>query len=104
MCYPMLTTLLRGVAQLESLNLRIKIMKQMKLWTLAAILTLCGTMNALAQIDPQVTEIMWKCEKVMSNPAGLEMTMTVIKIKFGVSDDIFKFDPKNYPNAVIIRK
>ena len=104
MCYPMLTILLSGVAQLESLNLRIKIMKQMKLWTLAAILTLCGTMNALAQIDPQVTEIMRKCEKVMSNPAGLEMTMTVIKIKFGVSDDIFKFDPKNYPNAVIIRK
>ena len=100
----MLTILLSGVAQLESLNLRIKIMKQMKLWTLAAILTLCGTMNALAQIDPQVTEIMRKCEKVMSNPAGLEMTMTVIKIKFGVSDDIFKFDPKNYPNAIIVRK
>ena len=44
---------------------------------LAAILTICGTMSALAQIDPQVTEIMRKCEKVMSNPAGLEMTMTV---------------------------
>ena len=34
---------------------------------LAAILTLCGTMSALAQIDPQVTGIMRKCEKVMSN-------------------------------------
>lgn len=44
---------------------------------LVAILTLCGTMSALAQIDPQVTEIMRKCEKVMSNPAGVEMTMTV---------------------------
>ena len=52
-------------------------MRQMKLWMIAAILTLCGTMNALAQIDPQVTEIMRKCEKVMSNPAGLEMTMTI---------------------------
>ena len=52
-------------------------MKQTRLWMLAAILTLCGTMSALAQIDPQVTEIMRKCEKVMSNPAGLEMTMTV---------------------------
>jgi len=52
-------------------------MRQMKQWMLAAILTLCGTMSALAQIDPQVTEIMRKCEKVMSNPAGLEMTMTV---------------------------
>jgi len=30
--------------------------------------------------------------------------MTVTKIKFGVSDDIFKFDPKKYPNAVIVRK
>ena len=44
---------------------------------LAAILILCGTMSALAQIDPRVTEIMRKCEKVMSNPAGLEMTMTM---------------------------
>ena len=52
-------------------------MKQIRLWMLAAILTLCGTMSALAQIDPQVTEIMRKCEKVMSNPAGLEMTMTM---------------------------
>ena len=52
-------------------------MKQIRLWMLAAILILCGTMSALAQIDPQVTEIMRKCEKVMSNPAGLEMTMTM---------------------------
>ena len=43
---------------------------------LAATLV-CGTMTALAQIDPQVTEIMRKCEKVMSNPAGLEMTMSI---------------------------
>ena len=52
-------------------------MKQTRLWMLAVILTLCGTMTALAQIDPQVTEIMRKCEKVMSNPAGLEMTMSI---------------------------
>ena len=43
---------------------------------LAATLV-CGAMTALAQIDPQVTEIMRKCEKVMSNPAGLEMTMSI---------------------------
>ena len=49
----------------------------MKHWILAAILMLCGTMSALAQIDPRATEIMRKCEEVMSNPAGLEMTMTV---------------------------
>ena len=48
-----------------------------KYFVLAAILTLCGTMSALAQIDPQVTEIMRKCEKVMSDPAGLEMTMSI---------------------------
>ena len=51
-------------------------MKQIRLWMLAATLV-CGTMTALAQIDPQVTEIMRKCEKVMSNPAGLEMTMSI---------------------------
>ena len=44
---------------------------------MAAILMICGTMSAQAQIDPQVTEIMRKCENVMSNPAGLEMTMTI---------------------------
>lgn len=52
-------------------------MQMRKYFVLAAILTLCGTMSALAQIDPQVTEIMRKCEKVMSNPAGLEMTMSI---------------------------
>ena len=52
-------------------------MKQTRILMLAAILTICGTMTALAQIDPQVTEIMRKCEKVMSNPAGLEMTMSI---------------------------
>ncbi|MBP3821796.1 MAG: hypothetical protein J6I36_00040 [Bacteroidaceae bacterium] len=52
-------------------------MKQTRILMLAVILTLCGTMTALAQIDPQVTEIMRKCEKVMSNPAGLEMTMSI---------------------------
>ena len=44
---------------------------------MAAIMMICGSMSAQAQIDPQATEIMRKCEKVMSNPAGLEMTMTV---------------------------
>ena len=44
---------------------------------MAAILMICGSMSAQAQIDPQATEIMRKCENVMSNPAGMEMTMTV---------------------------
>ena len=32
------------------------------------------------------------------------MTVTVTRIKIGVSDDVFKFDPKKYPNAVVVRK
>lgn len=52
-------------------------MNRKKQWILAAILTLCGAKGTWAQIDPQVTEIMRKCEKVMSNPAGLEMTMSI---------------------------
>ena len=35
---------------------------------------------------------------------GVSMTMRVTKIKFGVSDDVFKLDLKKYPNAVIVRK
>ena len=52
-------------------------MRKVFSWMITCILTFCGTISALAQIDPQVTEIMRKCENVMSNPAGLEMTMTV---------------------------
>jgi hypothetical protein len=32
------------------------------------------------------------------------MKMTVTKIKLGVSDNLFVFDPKKYPNAVVVRK
>ena len=32
------------------------------------------------------------------------MKMTVTKIKLGLSDNIFTFDPKKYPNAVVVRK
>ena len=52
-------------------------MKRIKTLMLVAILTLCGVTSAVAQIDPQVTVIMRKCEEVMSNPAGLEMTMSI---------------------------
>ena len=44
-------------------------------------------------------ELKSKDEKV-----GATMTMKLTKIKIGVSDETFKFNPKNYPNAVIIRK
>ena len=33
-----------------------------------------------------------------------KMKMTVTKIKLGVSDNLFVFDPKKYPNAVVVRK
>lgn len=42
--------------------------------------------------------------EMKAKQSGVSMTMTVTKIKFGVSDDVFKFDPKNYPNAIIVRK
>ena len=32
------------------------------------------------------------------------MKMTVTRIKYGVSDNVFVLDPKNYPNAVVVRK
>lgn len=32
------------------------------------------------------------------------MKMTVTKIKLGVSDNVFTFNPKKYPNAVVVRK
>lgn len=32
------------------------------------------------------------------------MKLTVTKIKLGVSDDLFVFDPKKYPNAIVVRK
>ena len=52
-------------------------MRRLTKMIMAAILMICGSISAQAQIDPQATEIMRKCEKVMSNPAGMEMTMTV---------------------------
>ena len=33
-----------------------------------------------------------------------KMKMTVTKIKLGVSDNVFFFNPKKYPNAVVVRK
>lgn len=60
----------------------------------------------MAQIDPQVTNIMRKCEKVMSNPAGLEMTMTiearmVIKLS-GITATVFEKNGKS--RATIVMK
>ena len=42
--------------------------------------------------------------KSKEEKSGATMTMKLTKIKIGVSDEAFKFNPKNYPNAIIIRK
>ncbi len=34
----------------------------------------------------------------------VSMKMTVTKIKLGLSDNVFFFNPKKYPNAVVVRK
>lgn len=34
---------------------------------------------------------------------GARVTMTINKIKVGLNDDYFKFDPGKYPNAVVVR-
>jgi len=80
-------------------------MMEMKHWMMAAVLTLCGWVSALAQIDPQVTEIMRKCEKVMSNPDGLEMTMSVearmvIKLT-GMTATVFEKNEKSKATMVM---
>ena len=42
--------------------------------------------------------------EMKARQSGVSMTMTVTKIKFGVSDDVFKLDLSKYPNAVVVRK
>ena len=55
-------------------------------------------------ISPRVFSCKYYFREMKAKQSGVSMTMTVTKIKFGVSDDVFKFDPKNYPNAIIVRK
>jgi hypothetical protein len=42
--------------------------------------------------------------EVESKVSVASMKMTVTKIKFGVSDNMFVLDTKKYPNAVVVRK
>lgn len=42
--------------------------------------------------------------EIESKGGGVSMRMTATKIKFGVSDDLFKLDQKKYPGAVVVRK
>ena len=35
---------------------------------------------------------------------GASITMTVTNVKTGLTDDYFRFDPKRYPDAVVVRK
>jgi ABC-type uncharacterized transport system substrate-binding protein len=36
--------------------------------------------------------------------SGATVRMTVKKIKIGADDKVFKFDPSQYPTAVVVRK
>ena len=38
-----------------------------------------------------------------SKQSGVSVRMTASKIKFGVSDNIFKLDMKKFPGATVIR-
>ena len=70
-----------------------------------AVILLCSPVTLLAQIPSEMLDVMKKCETKMDNSAGLaSMRITVTRIKIGVSDDVFKFDPKKYANAVVVRK
>ena len=52
-------------------------MKTNKQLLLAAILILCGTFSANAQIPDEVTNVLRQCSKAMNNPNGLEYHMTI---------------------------
>ena len=43
-------------------------------------------------------------QELSASDSGVTMKVTLIKMKIGVPDSVFKFDPKRYPNAVIVRK
>jgi len=36
--------------------------------------------------------------------SGVSMRMTLTKVKVGVNDAVFKFDPSQYPSAVVVKK
>ncbi|MBR5655941.1 MAG: hypothetical protein IKW98_04565 [Prevotella sp.] len=69
-------------------------MKRITKWMFAAIF-LCGTLSAQAQVDPQVTQILKKCQEKMTDPRGVETTMTldvglVVKIMSGTITTVEK--------------
>ena len=58
----------------------------MKKILLLVVVSIMTAMSAQAQIPAEVTEIMKKCDEKFKN------------------DNVFVFDPKKYPNAVVVRK
>ena len=98
-------------------------MKMNTRWMLTAILLLCSLLSVQAQIPAEVTDMMRKCKDNMTHASGIEMdhekmlireivtkegiakiTMTVTRVKYGVSDNVFMLDTSKYPGAVIVRK
>ena len=56
-------------------------------------------MTVQAQIPAEVKDILKKCSEKNHYSGGAEMD-----IKLHVSDNMFVFDQKKYPNAVVVRK
>jgi len=42
--------------------------------------------------------------EMKTSKSGATMTLTLTKVRTGVQDAIFLFDPKKFPNAVVVRK
>ena len=42
--------------------------------------------------------------EMQAKDGPISMRITATKIKYGVSDAVFKFDPQKYPGAIVVRK
>ncbi|MCR5130424.1 MAG: hypothetical protein K6C10_03055 [Prevotella sp.] len=73
-----------------------------------------GNQYIITLTSPKVkgnpSKVVFYINKSNYHPTAIEakmtftMKMTITNIKFGVSDNVFVFDTKKYPNAKIIRK
>lgn len=46
----------------------------------------------------------YRFHEMKTKVKGITMTMRMTKFKYGVNDDVFVLDMKQYPNAVVVRK
>ena len=89
------------------------LMKKIIVMVAVAIMT---AMSVQAQIPNEVKDVLKKCSETNQHSGGTEMDFKLhvgavitsmngtMKIKYGVNDNVFVFDPKKYPNAVVVRK